>query len=495
MNSVFKRLWMLLLLLPLSACFHNTAPIADAGQDRDADLSSVVELDGGASWDPNGDELSFYWRIESWPSRESEAAFDNANLEKPKLSIDIAGIYEISLRVSDGEQSSEPDVIRIYVGTTPNKRVENGYRPEHVPVYSDCLICHGMNLPLQNHVVETECEKCHVFASWQLTIPATHPLVDQACYQCHNGTDADTRPASHISSSLACGQCHSLNDWQPIGIDHQQLLGSCASCHTTSSEHPVADRECARCHLSDSWLTIRVVPHPQLDLVDPNLGQCYSCHVLVSGELIARTKPEWHLATTNRCEACHILNIWNPVRVDHNQVLGVCASCHGLTQQHEDVKESCEFCHSTISWLQVSTKAHPAVNQLCIDCHNNIQQTGKSNSHLMSSEFCNACHQLTSWLPTWFDHSQTNQRCFSCHDGMAAAGRQVAHIKTTDECGACHHVSVWVPVLQVEHAYVLGPCIECHVAANSPAHVNVRNDCDECHVVRSWREFVNGKIP
>lgn len=41
----------------------NTAPVADAGVDRTVTVGASVALDGSASFDPDGDDLTFAWSL------------------------------------------------------------------------------------------------------------------------------------------------------------------------------------------------------------------------------------------------------------------------------------------------------------------------------------------------------------------------------------------------------------------------------------------------
>ena len=53
----------------------NRPPIVKAGKDQNATLGDTVQLDGSGSFDPNGDELSYRWRLISRP-KESKLATD-----------------------------------------------------------------------------------------------------------------------------------------------------------------------------------------------------------------------------------------------------------------------------------------------------------------------------------------------------------------------------------------------------------------------------------
>ncbi|MFO7287793.1 MAG: PKD domain-containing protein, partial [Gammaproteobacteria bacterium] len=95
----------------------NRAPIAEAGADVAASLGETVELDGSGSRDPDGDALSYTWRIVARPSG-SETSLEGSDTPNPKLVIDVPGTYTIELVVSDGKTSSAPDTVRVLTENT-----------------------------------------------------------------------------------------------------------------------------------------------------------------------------------------------------------------------------------------------------------------------------------------------------------------------------------------------------------------------------------------
>ncbi len=92
----------------------NSAPVANAGPDQSARVGDTVVLDGRASSDVDGDTLSYAWRIVSAPGGSSAALIDPTTVQ-PRLTIDVAGSYELELTVSDGTTTSAAD--RVLVST------------------------------------------------------------------------------------------------------------------------------------------------------------------------------------------------------------------------------------------------------------------------------------------------------------------------------------------------------------------------------------------
>ena len=93
----------------------NSAPIANAGPDQSVLTGETVLLDGRASSDSDQNELTYQWSIISLPSG-SDSLISDADSVIASLSTDIDGIYELQLRVSDG-QIAHYD--RILVTSTP----------------------------------------------------------------------------------------------------------------------------------------------------------------------------------------------------------------------------------------------------------------------------------------------------------------------------------------------------------------------------------------
>ncbi len=92
---------------------ENAAPVADAGPDQPLILiGTTVVLNGGASWDDDGDAISFSWSITSNPSGSSAQLDDPASVG-PTFVGDLLGDYVIELEVNDGWATSTPDSVTV----------------------------------------------------------------------------------------------------------------------------------------------------------------------------------------------------------------------------------------------------------------------------------------------------------------------------------------------------------------------------------------------
>jgi hypothetical protein len=130
---------------------NNIAPVADAGDDLAAEVGELVRLDGGDSYDPEEDTLTYAWTLMSSPS-DSDAKLINSTWADPEIFIDKAGTYEVMLTVSDGALSDTDTVIitatrsndaptadagadqTVYVGTSVTLNGTGSSDPENDPL-------------------------------------------------------------------------------------------------------------------------------------------------------------------------------------------------------------------------------------------------------------------------------------------------------------------------------------------------------------------------
>lgn len=94
----------------------NVVPVAKAGVDQNVAVGSVVNLDGSASFDANGDALTYVWTMISRPVGSS-AVLSSAASGKSTFMADVVGTYALSLVVNDGMTSSTPSTLTVVVGS------------------------------------------------------------------------------------------------------------------------------------------------------------------------------------------------------------------------------------------------------------------------------------------------------------------------------------------------------------------------------------------
>ena len=89
----------------------NSAPVADAGAAQTVDQGDIVHLDGTASYDPEGDAISYWWSAVSYPG--NPPALSSHTSPTPNFIPNDTGTYVIDLVVNDGQLSSSPDSVQI----------------------------------------------------------------------------------------------------------------------------------------------------------------------------------------------------------------------------------------------------------------------------------------------------------------------------------------------------------------------------------------------
>jgi len=88
-------------------------PVANAGEDKNVTVNTLVSLDGTNSTDANFDTLTYQW---DWMSSPGTApALSSATSPKPTFTPATSGTYVLTLTVSDGKLKSTPDPITINV--------------------------------------------------------------------------------------------------------------------------------------------------------------------------------------------------------------------------------------------------------------------------------------------------------------------------------------------------------------------------------------------
>ena len=97
---------------------ENSRPSADAGPDQTVFIDDLVSLDGSASHDVDGDDLIFFWSLESTPIGSLGGLSDPTAIQ-PTIRVDIPGIYVVQLIVNDGSLDSMSDTVTI---STENSR-------------------------------------------------------------------------------------------------------------------------------------------------------------------------------------------------------------------------------------------------------------------------------------------------------------------------------------------------------------------------------------
>ncbi|HEY9160374.1 MAG TPA: PKD domain-containing protein [Desulfomonilia bacterium] len=106
---------------------QNTAPVAEAGDDQDTKVGTLVSLDAGASYDPDADALTFTWSQISGASVE----MTGANTARMTFTPTVSGVLEFKVTVSDGQAKAE-DTVKVTVESVNHVPVADAGEPQTV---------------------------------------------------------------------------------------------------------------------------------------------------------------------------------------------------------------------------------------------------------------------------------------------------------------------------------------------------------------------------
>lgn len=117
-------------------------PVADAGPDRNVIAGASVTLDGSASYDPEGETITFLWTFTEVPSASAvtDASLSDVTSAKPVFTTDVAGTYVLELTVGNGKKQDSDTVF--IIASIPNVAPNADAGPDRSvftgsPVYLD----------------------------------------------------------------------------------------------------------------------------------------------------------------------------------------------------------------------------------------------------------------------------------------------------------------------------------------------------------------------
>ncbi len=119
----------------------NLPPIADAGFDQTACIGDTVTLDGGASSDPDGDDIIWLWNMRRVPSGSAAQLFGTSvpsTADRPYFIPDASGLYSIELKVEDDAGLQSPADT---VGITSRDCSQGSTSSSTSSSSSSCLSC------------------------------------------------------------------------------------------------------------------------------------------------------------------------------------------------------------------------------------------------------------------------------------------------------------------------------------------------------------------
>jgi hypothetical protein len=123
-KRAFYNLWIIMAiilasLMTLAMTRHvqgpNRTPIAQAGEDQVVAPFDMVALDGSQSYDPDGDKLTYQWKLIAAPQGADARLFGDKGMNTCRFTPNKAGTWLVRLTVCDGKLFSVSDVVRIQV--------------------------------------------------------------------------------------------------------------------------------------------------------------------------------------------------------------------------------------------------------------------------------------------------------------------------------------------------------------------------------------------
>lgn len=365
----------------------------------------------------------------------------------------------------------------------------------HVPEPTsgqDCVACHGTG-----------------FTSFAMpTFDHAAAGIADNCTRCHDGKVHDSvtvisKPATHIPTSADCSICHADTNNGP-GINGSVVSGFTVADPFVNTAHPAYATGCRGCHNGSYDNSIYGAKgHPSDSVhatVDSNGWECNACHTTTGNFM--ETDPVNHqdaAVMAQPCVSCH---------VDGNT-----SGAIGKGPGHPSTSDVCQDCHqaggSFVAGFDHTTLNAGGANQglACTSCHDGVTATGKSQNHVPTNRDCLNCHAgyppvTSSFAGGTFDHSgpeMLGKQCMQCHDGVVATGKSQTHIATSADCGACHSTTTFANATGFDHTGVTSGCQDsgCHYSGNPSvtdvtddpnplSHIPIENagsevDCYACH--------------
>jgi hypothetical protein len=441
--------------------------------------------------------------------RGGEKGFDHARTGEPlkgkHAGIDCQKCHDRKIIVEPG--------IKALLEKAPTRKTFLG-----APAMAACSTCH---FDEHRGQVGGECRKCHTEQQWKPPqgfdhAKTSYPLLGKhqrvACDKCHpksedvvehvglqpkNRTFLKMKPLPHESCldchkdphqgrfGETCTKCHTEVDWKTI------VTGSTESrsFHDRTKfklEGAHASTKCVACH----------GPFPGEKAVFKGLAfeRCIDCHVDAhAGQLRHRGSAEGL-----KCERCHSVQTFEsprygpeehqssryPLEGAHRTV--PCSSCH-----QSDPKIADRFPRAAREELQrrsrpvrVSLAVLAVGGDLtrCETCH--ADPHGGQFDKRAGQKGCVACHELSSFTKTRFDHDKDTKFPLEGKHAKAA-------------CASCHPSQAGARgVAQVKYKGIETTCAGCHAdphAAQFARAPREPTDCARCHTAADWKKELRFK--
>jgi DmsE family decaheme c-type cytochrome len=166
-----------------------------------------------------------------------------------------------------------------------------------------------------------------------------------------------------------------------------------------------------------------------------------------------------------------------------------CETCHGpgsLAVDHIE-NETCDF----KTFIQIEQLPAQAQSLLCLKCHSAastpILQFWSAGAHASSDVSCSDCHELHQGPQQKVTHEGMNELCFNCHQNIQMEFAQFSHHPVPEgkiACTDCHNPHGTAQDKMLTGLTEKETCSRCHMDKQGPfvfEHADVMEDCTNCH--------------
>ncbi len=280
----------------------NRAPVANAGLDQVVIVNDTVFLDGGGSFDPDGDKLIYHWKLLVAPGIDAPIAGDDQT-GKATFVPNAGGLWLVALVVDDGRLKSEPDIVQV--------------RASECGDCSDGLYCNGVEI-----CVAGKCE------------PGTPPDCSAFENDC-NGSTCDEANNRCVAVPVADGTACTDDDLFCTGPERCQA-GVCAGMGNPCTPPADCDEQQDTCGDCGNGV---VDNGEQCDPGAPRNDHCCdagNCSWTLAGEMDPQVfctgAPECRLDVCDGSGSCTIINVTDGTPCTDDQLF-----CTGIEECRDGV--------------------------------------------------------------------------------------------------------------------------------------------------------------
>lgn len=306
--------------------------------------------------------------------------------------------------------------------------------------FSNCTDCHK---DVHENKFGSDCKKCHNEESFRKVVTSTgfnhgktdYPLegrhINVECKLCHKQS-----LTAKLKFSL-CSDCH--KDEHKGQFQKPGVSSDCKDCHSlegfktslyTVERHNKGDFKLDGAHLATPCLACH---KKETDWVFRGLKKsCVDCH-----ENIHKNAIDAKYFGNQNCEKCHSTDVWTKVNFDHN------STDFKLTGKHAVV--TCRQCHFKPGTDGTPVQKFAALNDRCLDCHNDVHN---NQFDTKDNRSCTRCHDFEKWKPARINHDNTRFKldgrhkdvaCAKCHKEISDGKVRYIQYKFENiKCSSCH---------------------------------------------------------